>query len=522
MTLKLNPETIKDNLQKAKKAKKAKKADNDATPEIEITTQEWKVNNAAVMALAKDDGIYQRQGLLVSVIPDSGEIRTLPTAMLREALSARAVFVRRTHDKDGQEQTRPAHPPDWCIRAVEAKGFWPGIKSLTGIAEFPVLLPNGDVLSKPGYHAESGIYSLFKESVAIPSHPNQLDAKRAMKRLLNVLYDFPFADDSGRAAWFAALLSPIAKFAYQGVTPLFLADANTRGSGKGLLIHAIHAILTGRQAGAVSYPDSTEERRKLAMSVAITGKQFVFLDNLRGKFGDAVIDSILTTPTWEDRLMHSQRMLVLPLQAIWYATGNNLSLAADTGRRVCPMRLESALEHPEMREGFKHENLIAWVIDNRLALLADAVLILRAYCACGRPDVTIQAWGSFEGWSKLVRQAVVWVGLPDPATACRTIAIQADGESQDVGGVLEIWELADPANEGFTTKQLLEDPAEFNGDLMRLRDALKELMPRYDTRSLGALLKRYRKRIIGGRYVDFSRVNGRSVWRVYDAKQFST
>jgi hypothetical protein len=38
-----------------------------------------------------------------------------------------------------------------------------------------------------------------------------------------------------------------------------------------------------------------------------------------------------------------------PLRIIWYATGNNCQLKADTARRVCHIRLESPDERPELR-----------------------------------------------------------------------------------------------------------------------------------------------------------------------------
>ncbi len=40
--------------------------------------------------------------------------------------------------------------------------------------------------------------------------------------------------------------------------------------------------------------------------------------------------------------------------------------------------------------------------------------ILGAYVQAGRPSMNLRHWGSFEGWSDLVRGAVVFAGLPDP------------------------------------------------------------------------------------------------------------
>ncbi len=57
--------------------------------------------------------------------------------------------------------------------------------------------------------------------------------------LLEVVADFPFALPLYRAAWPAALLTPLARFAFAGPAPLFLVDANVRAAGKGLLLDTI-------------------------------------------------------------------------------------------------------------------------------------------------------------------------------------------------------------------------------------------------------------------------------------------
>ena len=104
----------------------------------------------------------------------------------------------------------------------------------------------------------------------------------------------------------------------------------------------------------------------------------------------------------------------VPLFATWYATGNNIVLAADTARRTLHIRLESPEENPEERSGFRHADLLTWVPRQRPRLAIAAVTILAAYCAAGRPNMKLKPWGSFEAWSALIRQAVVWAGSPEP------------------------------------------------------------------------------------------------------------
>lgn len=53
----------------------------------------------------------------------------------------------------------------------------------------------------------------------------------------------------------------------------------------------------------------------------------------------------------------------------------------------------------------------------------------------GMPDQGLPAWGSFESWSMLIRGALVWSGLPDPAVTRHELEADADIET-DVKAML--------------------------------------------------------------------------------------
>src|SRR5690606_32223409 len=108
----------------------------------------------------------------------------------------------------------------------------------------------------------------------------------------------------------------------------------------------------------------------------------------------------------------------------------------------------SPLENPEQRVDFKHKNLLAWVAKNRSELLSAALTILAAYCRAGRPDQHLKPWGSFEGWSDLVRQAIVWIGMPDPGETREELARSSDREAAALRALIESWHEIDPEGTG--------------------------------------------------------------------------
>jgi hypothetical protein len=205
--------------------------------------------------------------------------------------------------------------------------------------------------------------------------------------------------------------------------------------------------------------------------------------------------------------------------AVWYATGNNVILAADTARRVCHIRLESPEENPEERTGFHHSDLLAWLRRERPRLTAAAVTILAGYCAAGRPNMRLQPWGSFEGWSDLVRQAVVWVGLADPGASRSNLASQSDREAAALRLLLDGWQEVDQAGQGMTVADVLRELAERPACYDGLRAALHEIAPPRDgktlsARSIGMKLHHLRRRVVGGRFFDRRDTNRGAVWVV--------
>src|SRR5262249_51918427 len=150
-----------------------------------------------------------------------------------------------------------AHPPMWCVSAVLARADWPGIRHLEAVVDYPVLRPDGSILDRAGFDTGTG---LLLEPAAplppLPSRPSVDQAIAARNMLLAVGQDFPFEAQIHRAAWLAALLTPLARFAFAGPAPLFLADANVRAAGKGLLLDCISYIVTGERFTIATYTEN--------------------------------------------------------------------------------------------------------------------------------------------------------------------------------------------------------------------------------------------------------------------------
>jgi hypothetical protein len=506
---------------------------------ILIDPDEHRVVNETIDAIASDATIFQRGGVLVRVIREassatsvqrcegSATISFLPQPSLRERMTKYAEFTMLVKQKDCVTEVA-THPTPWLVAAVDARGEWPGIRHLSGISDVPVLRADGTLWQTPGYDEQTGV--LYEPSGVFPVVPEDVtldDADAAMAELLDVVGDFRFEAPEHRSAWLAALLTPLARFAFEGPAPLFLIDANVRGAGKGLLAQTIGQIVLGREMPVSSYAHDPQEMRKKITAIALAGDRVIHLDNLEGNFGNDALDRALTATRWKDRILGKSQEVDLPLIPIWYGTGNNVAVAADTARRIIHIRLDVLEQNPEQRSDFKRPELLSWVCQNRGPLLSAAFTILRAYCNAGKPTQELTPFGSFEGWSRLVREAIVWLGLPDPCLTRVRLAESSDTTADTLGQLMGAWKEYDTLEQGIVISELINRlyAKEFpprDAASVSMRAALEALtgvppgkIP--GARQVGARFKFYRRRVLDGFYIDTKPAEdkrGGALWRL--------
>ena len=518
--------------------------DRPHRPEIIISTEEKDIGDQALNALTAMPNIYERGGLLVHIVtaesgamrpPGAPRILAMQNPRLRELIAEAADWKAIVRRKKRVTKV-PAHPPEWCVRALHSRGEWPGIRALEGVVETPVLRPDGTVLEQPGYDPSTAIY-LWPNGV-IPSvdpHPTRDDARRAATLLLDVIGDFPLDTAAHRAAWLAGILTPLARYSFRGPVPMFLLDANSRGCGKSMAVDATCEIVTGRSMARMAQCDDDAEWRKRITSIAMAGTPLVLIDNINKTLGAASLDAALTSTEWSDRVLGYNTTYSGPLHAIWYATGNNVQISGDLVRRIVHIRFTTDFDRPERREGFKHPDLLAWVREHRGEFVRAALTILVAYAQAGRPSMGLPPWGSFEGWSRAIRDPLVWCDLADPGDTREELAEAADTELAALGGLIEGWAEVAAALGGergacpiAVALQALDaddrdrqvagyrtDPPRFN----RFRTALSELIPDLPGKlpsagRVGCLFRQHREKPYQGRRLVSRRSHGETAWAV--------
>ena len=510
-----------------------------ASRTILIGPDELRVNDEAIVALGAADypDLYQRSGELVRVIraadrpvlPGADKlkiadelpiIRPLTNGTLRERLSDCAIW----HKLNKDLERKPAHPPIWSVIAVADRGEYPGIATLRGIASYPMIRADGTVATSSGYDEQTGYYlGGLPEGIKLAEHPTQADAEAAAGRLLELVSEFDFRGDIDRAAWLAYLLTPLARAVIRGPTPLFLIEANVRGTGKTLLADLAGLLLTGLALPAQTYPYKDDELEKILVSVARYGLPCLCFDNVVGALGGPVLDKWLTSTRPTGRVLGSNDMPQFDWQTLLVATANNASVHGDTDRRAIYVTLETAEERPELRSGWKIPDLPVHIVQHRAELLGDALTILRAHHEAGLPPQGGRAKGTFEGWASRVRDAVMYAGLPDCERAADDPARPTDADTDELAALLEALDRCF-GDSWFSVGEALENafPSSRDApwqDAQQLREVLTSIAIRGDrptAQQLGKRFKRYRNRWLNGRVLNNTIDSHRkaNAWRV--------
>lgn len=125
-----------------------------------------------------------------------------------------------------------------------------------------------------------------------------------------------------------------------------------------------------------------------------------------------------TSVTYSDRILGASEHRKVPNRCTVVLTGNNITPVSDLARRSLVCRLDVNAESARGRR-FRIRDLRAHVRERRAQLIVDLLTIVRAYAFAGCPAVA-HPLESFEQWSRLVRDPLVWLGIADPVASQET------------------------------------------------------------------------------------------------------
>jgi len=467
------------------------------------------VDQAEAALIAGNPDFYRYGGQLVRPI-----VEEVPAADMTRTLVHRLLPVTRAHLIDrftmaAQWQRYDRRARDWvdvdCPDQVAEtflarEGQW-RLPALIGIINTPVLRADGTLIDRPGYDARTGLLYRSDGEIfdAIPDRPTRDDAERALRLLEDLISTFPFVDAADRSVALSAILSSLDRRSVDAA-PMHAFSAPVAGSGKTMLVDLCSIITTGRKAPVIDQSKDDLEFDKRVVAALLRGGAIVAIDNVDRPLDSALLCQALTSAgVMQLRVLGSSRDVDVPVAAMFFMTGNNVVLAGDLTRRAVVCRLDPACERPELREFQCNPPDMAR--EDRAAYVVAVLTILRAYFVT-EDRINLVPIGSYEGWSRRVREALVWLGRADP---CGTMASarRADPVTSQLSNVITAWRNSVGINKDVTVQALVEmvgrvDPA---GDYVHsdLRDALLAVAVEgreINVRRLGKWLSKNENRVI--------------------------
>ncbi len=257
---------------------------------------------------------------------------------------------------------------------------FPQIKTFT---QSPVFDLNCNLIGKPGFHVESGIYYAGPEIV--PVEGTQL--------LEETFSEFCWKSPADRVNYFGILLTHITMphwidSCHWGA--VFNGDGFDEGSGtgKGMLVKSASYIFEGKPANAISCERGGEEFERKMSAAILNGTRIVVIDNIKtrsGEFENATLEKNITSPVITFRLVGSSKAFSKPNDIMFLLTMNQTKISRDLRRRLVPINLYCE-EDPRKRR-FKIPKLEKHILANRVQLLGEIAGMVIKWIKQGKPTL---------------------------------------------------------------------------------------------------------------------------------------
>lgn len=456
---------------------------------VDVTKSDFSATvDAGARVLGSLPEVFQRGGSLVEVVtmPERGEVTIQPISGPRLAYHlARGARWRYGDGGDG------APPPD-VVSSLMAQSYWLGVRPLAGLLHQPAIGQGGQLLGE-AYDPETMRLPVFNPA-RFPAYEGT--AAEALAELRALLAGFAWASPLDEAAALGAVLTAAIRPTL-ATAPAFLVSAPEMGSGKTYLAMAIGEFAGG--ACLRRWPRQEDEAAKALFAALLEGRPAVLFDNLSTNWQGESLAAALTSSTYTERTLGQHRSIEVSTASLMLATGNNVRAVSDLARRVVTIQLDPRMEAPATRK-FEFDPLEViqagsgkWVMK--------ALRVIQGWIEAERPTAKLATIGSYGQWSDLVRQPLVWLGLPDPgASLLRGMGDDPDRELLE--RLLVCWsEGLD--GEAITARELvkwasLRPNAPAEGAVLSVLLEIAEERGEINMRKVGLWLSGNSRRVVGG------------------------
>ena len=404
---------------------------------IEDTEDEASVTTDTLWALAKREDIFVMGKKLVQL-----DAHSRPCHLTKDSARDLASSVATYSQANKKGELEPCKPPGHIGGSIISRNSYPMARELRGIVRRPFLRADGSVVERAGWDISTCLfYAPNNEYPQVPQKASVYAARTAFQRLAELFADFPFAGPKGLGISFA-IASSLTLHARHllDCVPAFVFAGTNAGAGKGLAIDIAGIIGDGECPSRAPWSSSADEQRKLLDGLIRAGARVTHLDNVISPLGGADIERLSTGPSYDVRILGRTEVVTYPNQLTIFASGNGFVFSGDMPRRAGLVTIAPLNDRPDLRTDWRIPKLRQHVLRHRAALMIEALTILVAHARAGRPAAEREGtWGSFEQWTSIVADAVVFAGGVDPIGARVVREAKADNVTESLDTLVRLW-----------------------------------------------------------------------------------
>jgi hypothetical protein len=497
--------------------------EEEELPEISVTNrQDREIIGDAWNAIIteNDPPTMFRRGFTVSYMGENNSLELAKPGWMQLRLGRVANWVEKKAAGRGPDKEIVAIPtgvPRALLPAIMAEADL-RLPVVDAVVSCPTVGADGSLLTTPGYHPSSRIYYVDPGDLDIgevPQAPTDEDVAYAREMIVDqVLGEFPFASQAGRAAAVAAILTPLVRrLITDGCVPPILAEASTPRTGKTFLTQVASTIVLGSSCPMSSVPlQNDEECAKAFLSILLAAPSIVVLDNLPQKISSPILANVLTSESFSSRLLGESRSPSVPVRCIIWMTANNPKLSTELAERTVRIRLNALLERPGERK-FSRPNLLAWVREHRGEIIRALLTLVRNWLAKGRPPAPEEPFfASYQGWTRTMCGILHAAGIPGLLCEHKDDCEEVDEDRAEWSEFVGVWWRKN-GDAAVTVRELWEiaDPGEHSGKSY-LADTLTAPNERGRLSQMGRAMQRQRDCVYGNWTVKGARNNTTKAW----------
>src|SRR6516162_397758 len=287
-----------------------------------------------------------------------------------------------------------------------------------GIVRVPRINVQGTIHFTPGYDRQTGLFHDDVPGFHVPLAPTLDDARRAAKALLVPFSKYQFDNvQVGHALLLAAIFTVIER-PFVSVAPMFVIRSSMPGTGKGLIVNTLARLAFDTKPVIITWGSNNEEFEKRLGALLLQAPAALSIDNANGvQINGDQLESIITEGFADIRPLGRSETVRVRNRSFLTLTGNNPVITGDMARRAISINILPRSNDPE-RDRYEFNPAIH-VGERRAVYLKAAFTAMRAFRLARMPEHGLPAAGSFDQWSRKVRDLVYWITDYDIAEAFR-------------------------------------------------------------------------------------------------------